>query len=135
MAQGFRGFIAPASLKLQVRARLKTEIDRFRGFIAPASLKRRGSLAAQGGEPHGFRGFIAPASLKRDRLCRPVRRRRRFPGLYRPGLIEACSTLLSVIYMVRFPGLYRPGLIEATSAAAQMATAGAVSGALSPRPH
>ena len=39
----------------------------------------------------------------------------RFPGLYRPGLIEARSLPLLASAHAEFPGLYRPGLIEACS--------------------
>ena len=61
---GFRGSIAPASLKRQ-RPCLPCQVARrFRGSIAPASLKllgQSGSLAYMA----CFRGSIAPASLKR----------------------------------------------------------------------
>ena len=84
-----------------------------------------------------------------------------FPGLYRPGLIEACGMGgIGLFDGIKFPGLYRPGLIEAmarrrhrramrdsfrgfTAPASLKPTAmpGAtkpavgVSGALPPRPH
>ena len=37
-----------------------------------------------------------------------------FPGLYRPGLIEAVPHRLPLLQDGQFPGLYRPGLIEAS---------------------
>ena len=63
----------------------------------------------------GFRGFTAPASLKPVMGVKATLNvLARFPGLYRPGLIEAgscgCATPSG---RARFPGLYRPGLIEA----------------------
>ena len=84
-----------------------------------------------------------------------------FPGLYRPGLIEAPSPGVDADADERgFPGLYRPGLIEASlwpelsciinagfrgfTAPASLKHigwryrgrgAGRVSGALPPRPH
>ena len=36
-----------------------------------------------------------------------------FPGLYRPGLIEAPPRAAMLPWLPEFPGLYRPGLIEA----------------------
>ena len=40
-----------------------------------------------------------------------------FPGLYRPGLIEARQHNLTAFNTpAGFPGLYRPGLIEARPA-------------------
>ena len=84
----------------------------------------------------------------------------RFPGLYRPGLIEAslspgrqevgkgrfrgftapASLKLAGVPRAsrereRFPGLYRPGLIEAPAPAPTPDRASRVSGALPPRPH
>ena len=85
-----------------------------------------------------------------------------FPGLYRPGLIEATpearlgraapqgfrgftapASLKRVIndamrplHFGGFPGLYRPGLIEAPPSARYSTASGRrVSGALPPRPH
>ena len=83
-----------------------------------------------------------------------------FPGLYRPGLIEATgaevrrlralvgfrgftapASLKHVAQDIRdhsfvpFPGLYRPGLIEATIKGGAAWQGLAVSGALPPRPH
>ena len=43
--------------------------------------------------------------------------KRRFPGLYRPGLIEANHHQEYQQDKHRFPGLYRPGLIEALAGA------------------
>ena len=65
-ALGFRGFIAPASLKAEAGDVFRLVRQGFRGFIAPASLKVRGALRP-GVRTAGFRGFIAPASLKGGR--------------------------------------------------------------------
>ena len=59
----------------------------------------------------GFRGFTAPASLK-------------------PMLLRASGSAPAA-----FPGLYRPGLIEAEIYGAREFDADMVSGALPPRPH
>ena len=59
----------------------------------------------------GFRGFTAPASLKHGHSPRRVNWSPVFPGLYRPGLIEA-----NTIHWIG-----RLGRL--------------VSGALPPRPH
>ena len=61
---GFRGFTAPASLKHATAVELRETLHRFRGFTAPASLK----LVRDGSDRVVVNGF---------------------PGLYRPGLIEA----------------------------------------------
>ena len=86
----FRGSIAPASLKrVGCILALCLEEAGFRGSIAPASLKRSGR-PTEISIRHGFRGSIAPASLKRVGLgILQDPRKRRFPGLYCPGLIEA----------------------------------------------
>ena len=82
-----------------------------------------------------FRGFTAPASLKQPRAVRIVVGDDEFPGLYRPGLIEAMIWNCSVMVLSLFPGLYRPGLIEARPTAPAPMGRDGVSGALPPRPH
>ena len=68
----FRGSIAPASLKSTYPARGGSfPTSGFRGSIAPASLKMRGRSHFGGGRAVGFRGSIAPASLKEVRPTRP----------------------------------------------------------------
>ena len=155
----FRGFIAPASLKLLNQADEVGAKNRdFRGFIAPASLKRYGSAQPQGTNKVDFRGFIAPASLKpipcellgRERgldfrgFIAPASLKRegeatgqhvlgRFPGLHRPGLIEACVRTRWSSGRTGFPGLHRPGLIEAGPATtSRRAIAGDFRGFIAP---
>ena len=88
-SQGFRGSIAPASLKqAHVRRHAPDYMARFRGSIAPASLKRTTEQRNQEGLQR-FRGSIAPASLKPPHRGDEPPQRAPFPGLYCPGLIEA----------------------------------------------
>ncbi len=72
-----------------------------------------------------FRAFIGPVSLKHahDIGTRDVQDG--FPGLHRPGLIEAlCGSELGAGIPAVFPGLHRPGLIEALSVSGRMGNPG-----------
>ena len=69
-------------------------------------------------------------------LVRVKSLKRRFPGLYRPGLIGAGPCSFCCRPSSRwFPGLYRPGLIGAWTPKRPPTTSPMVSGALPPRPH
>ena len=63
MRNGFRGSIAPASLKPVLPLPHGAHRIGFRGSIAPASLKRLDDDPSMQ-MTLGFRGSIAPASLK-----------------------------------------------------------------------
>ncbi len=85
----------------------------FRAFNGPVSLKRR-IRNPEGCQGDDFRAFNGPVSLKLacgglSSFVNGI-----FPGLQRPGLIEANLRRMDSGWMLRrFPGLQRPGLIEA----------------------
>ena len=85
----FRGFTAPASLKHLHPPHHPDQRPCFRGFTAPASLKRQYHVDVMLPRRR-FRGFTAPASLKPGDRVLGETIAGKFPGLYRPGLIEAC---------------------------------------------
>ena len=60
----------------------------FRGSIAPASLKRAACGGARRRCPW-FPGLYCPGLIEAARPCTATACRRPFPGLYCPGLIEA----------------------------------------------
>ena len=64
----FRGFYAPASLKLDLSGKIHGLPEVFRGFYAPASLKQVKNIAGLNSRQSVFRGFYAPASLKLARI-------------------------------------------------------------------
>ena len=107
---GFRGSIAPASLKRGVEGEDVAGARRFRGSIAPASLKPEDAYVHLGRHGHRFRGSIAPASLKPTSPCFGRRASGGFRGSIAPASLKQAR---------------RDGKVpEAT-----------VSGALLPRPH
>ncbi len=86
----------------------------FQGLTALASLTH----AVVGKEPldvsHVFQGLTALASLKLGTSWLGSLLLSRFPGLNRPGLIEASPASRKLTGgTISFPGLNRPGLIEA----------------------
>ena len=136
--RGFRGVIAPASLKrtdaeseisspcsfpgcrcpglieaTRIDNRARPRPGCFRGGAAPASLKQVIALRVHQGVDLGFRGVIAPASLKQwNHWWHRPHWSSRFPGRHCPGLIEARRQ--------------RPRICRAASP---------ISGASLPRPH
>ena len=107
----------------------------FRGFTAPASLEPRPKLFSLSLQP-GFRGFTAPASLEPTAPTAAHLPSRRFPGLYRPGLIGAvncqCNSRGASLVSGALPP--RPHWSGSASSTGRR-KASAVSGALPPRPH
>ena len=91
MEGSFRGFPAPASLKLSVAADPTVGVGRrFPGLPSPGLIEANGMYwAVNPASTARFRGFPAPASLK-PLWCVEVKGfTRLFPGLPSPGLIEA----------------------------------------------
>ena len=132
---GFRGSIAPASLKLGHRPPVPACDRGFRGSIAPASLKRvrAGSLVRE--LAAGFRGSIAPASLKLVGDASHNAARSCFRGSIAPASLKLAVMGDYSKAIASFPGLYCPGLIEAGCSHGSGDSSRAVSGALLPRPH
>ena len=84
----------------------------FRGSIAPASLKPLNLVASDEG-PRTFPGLYCPGLIEAGGShCLPLAFDW-FPGLYCPGLIEAILARGGRAMKPEFPGLYCPGLIEA----------------------
>ena len=135
----FRGFYAPASLKLPKECQYTPSYSSFPGFLCPGLIEARQSRAGLPRQSLVFRGFYAPASLKQGALLETTSGIRDcFPGFLCPGLIEAASWLTSPRHASlvfrgfyapaslkqwnswrrtnlggRFPGFLCPGLIEA----------------------
>ena len=107
----------------------------FRGFTAPASLKAIGRTRGEASRRRRFRGFTAPASLKAAPTVCPVPMRASFRGFTAPASLKAGFGVVAIGHLTRFPGLYRPGLIEGSSRYASLHGTPTVSGALPPRPH
>ena len=85
------GFHRPGLIEASGLAARPARANVFRGFIAPASLKLLRHWRAWCGHPV-FRGFIAPASLKQHSPAVGLADSERIPGFHRPGLIEASGT-------------------------------------------
>ena len=85
----------------------------FRGFTAPASLEPVIALGVVHRDEDGFRGFTAPASLEHNPIPTRLRPQRRFPGLYRPGLIGALwRRRAGVVEAAGFRGFTAPASLE-----------------------
>ena len=132
---GFRGVVAPASLKAAKQEREAEKVKSFRGVVAPASLKDL-ELCLAVCTPGSFRGVVAPASLKAPPLDRLDLEVVPFPGRCCPGLIEGSSTRSSSICpLPGFRGVVAPASLKGVAAASWSFPPRAVSGALLPRPH
>ena len=89
-----------------------------------------------GGRFLGFRGFTAPASLEQRIGVLLVPFQRRFPGLYRPGLIGAGGAWAACRGRgVGFRGFTAPASLEHACLLVNAIVETRVSGALPPRPH
>ena len=108
----FRGFFAPASLKPIIVLNVHICIVPFRGFFAPASLKRWWyQTSPQIHQP--FRGFFAPASLKQVIQVVLGHTVHSFPGLLCPGLIEASeSQMAGPPRLLPFRGFFAPASLK-----------------------
>ena len=132
---GFRGSIAPASLKLNPRDGLARMHLGFRGSIAPASLKHQDA-----GVDHqvtaGFPGLYCPGLIEASRPPTRAPAATGFPGLYCPGLIEAH---LYVVFLlprrIGFRGSIAPASLKRVRLSDPPVRLSDVSGALLPRPH
>jgi len=100
----------------------------FRGLTAPASLK----------QPYGdhllfpvfgFPGLNRPGLIEAGLLVHAWTSNHGFPGLNRPGLIEAARPRCFPSWRPRFPVLNRPGLIEAKYTGSQITNRRSISGA------
>ena len=86
---GFPGLSGPGLIEAQNQCLATGGVSRvFRGYLAPASLKLVLMLHINTQQPV-FRGYLAPASLKLKMPAGFQALSRRFPGLSGPGLIEA----------------------------------------------
>ena len=85
---GFRGLVAPASLKDCEPTGTPAFRPRFRGLVAPASLKADQRDGPGGVGHHGFRGLVAPASLKARGVCPELAPVRSFRGLVAPASLK-----------------------------------------------
>ena len=156
---GFRGSIAPASLKAPLAGPDDPPAFAFPGLYCPGLIEgparppwpagagwfpglycpgliegSRPQRPAQGGEG-GFRGSIAPASLKEWHLPRRLRPRHRFRGSIAPASLKDGYGRAGLRGPGGFPGLYCPGLIEGGGVYCSTRRRARVSGALLPRPH
>ena len=66
-----------------------------------------------------FPGLYRPGLIEARRAGAAATPSAWFPGLYRPGLIEAPGKPPPLRWSLAFPGLYRPGLIEAREGGAR----------------
>ena len=133
----FRGSIAPASLKRAAEPRTgNAAMKQFPGLYCPGLIEADSdALGSHGGQP-GFRGSIAPASLKPGDLAARVAVPAGFRGSIAPASLKPARRPFFCVHGSLFPGLYCPGLIEACWGwAASPPTPEGVSGALLPRPH
>ena len=157
--RGFRGSIAPASLKRRGPVRVASDAAGFPGLYCPGLIE---ALPRQHHPPVGrgfpglycpglieaepswrddrpkerFRGSIAPASLKRALHDPAGATGAWFPGLYCPGLIEAGAVLcLEGRGDPSFRGSIAPASLKQYGDHEDKVIPVSVSGALLPRPH
>ena len=132
---GFRGSIAPASLKPRPRQVGHHGFPAFPGLYCPGLIEAQFQRSDPDRRRGGFRGSIAPASLKPQEVRRADILMLRFRGSIAPASLKRRLSPKPPPGCQAFPGLYCPGLIEAIADYLRKNSGGVVSGALLPRPH
>ena len=109
----FRGYSAPASLKLIIVEEIRIAYLVFRGYSAPASLKHHGKVNLRNPRRR-FPGLFGPGLI--EAIVAGNRTRKSFPvfrGYSAPASLKHILQRFTVFLHRRFPGLFGPGLIEA----------------------
>ena len=110
---GFRGFTAPASLKLPGVWRVDVDRRGFPGLYRPGLIEAGGGQASTGAVRCGFRGFTAPASLKLLPLGHGNHvRPRRFRGFTAPASLKQLRFRPRERRFLRFRGFTAPASLK-----------------------